>query len=283
MYKIFDLHNDYFVEIKKDKKKNSYINKQDYAANIVSAVWTSEMDELKTFQVLKSAREFVNSNEKLFLSVEDLHFLNKQNLEEFISFKPLYAGLTWNTCNAIAGGAKESGRLTAFGKQVVKKLEENYIQVDLAHLNENSFVDVAKNSTKPLFCSHSACYSLVNNPRNLKDYQIKMICETGGLFGICLVGDFLSGEKTSCTLQDLICHIDYFACHFGIDNLAIGTDFYGTKNLPKGIKNYRSLVEQILLSLNKLGYTEKAISKILFENAHNYFRNPDKLTLKQGN
>lgn len=283
MYKIFDLHNDYFVEIKKDKKKNSYINKQDYAANIVSAVWTSEMDELKAFQVLKSAREFVNSNEKLFLSVEDLHFLNKQNLEEFVSFKPLYAGLSWNTCNAIAGGAKESGRLTAFGKQVIKKLEENYIQVDLAHLNENSFVDVAKNSTKPLFCSHSACYSLVNNPRNLKDYQIKMICETGGLFGICLVGDFLSGEKINSTLQDLICHIDYFACHFGIDNLAIGTDFYGTKNLPKGIKNYRSLVEQISLSLNKLGYTEKAISKILFENAHNYFRNPDKLTQKQGN
>lgn len=271
MYKIFDLHNDFFVEIKKDKKKISYLNKQLLAENIISTIWTSEMDERQTFSLLDKARDFVNSDEKLLMGVEDLHFLSKENVDDFIAYRPAYAGLTWNTCNAIAGGAKESGRLTSFGKNVIKKLEENYIQVDLAHLNENSFVDVAKYSTKPLFCSHSACYSLVNNPRNLKDYQIKMICETGGLFGLCLVGDFISGENTTCLIQDLVCHIDYFACHFGIDNLAIGTDFFGTKNLPRGVKNYKSLIEQISLNLKKLGYTEKAISKIFFENAHKFF------------
>lgn len=271
MFKIFDLHNDYFLQIPKDSKKQSYLQKQNNEHNIISAIWTSEMNEQESFMMLEKAREFVNNNENLFLSVEDLHFLNKQNLLSFTDYKPVYAGLTWNTCNALAGGSHESGRLTNFGKQVVKKLEENYIKVDLAHLNENSFLDVAKISEKPLFCSHTACFSLCNNPRNLKDYQIRMICDTGGLVGLCLVSDFLSGVN-KCPAEDIICHIDYFACHYGIDNLAIGTDFYGTKHLPKGIKNYNSLINAISKGLGRMGYTEKAISKICFDNANKFFK-----------
>ncbi len=271
MYKIFDLHNDYFLRIPKDSKKDNYLSKHETAENIISAVWTSKMNETESFEMLERARNFVNKREKLFLGVEDLHFLSKENLERFVKLKPLYAGLTWNTCNALAGGAHETGRLSTFGKQVVKKLEENHIYVDTAHLNENSFLDVAKQSNKPLFCSHSACYSLCNNPRNLKDYQMKMIVETRGLLGLCLVSDFLNGTK-KCLVDDIICHIDYFACKFGIDNLAIGSDFFGTKHLPKGISSYDSLIKKISNGLLKMGYTEKAINKILFDNANNFFK-----------
>lgn len=270
MYKIFDLHNDYFLSLSKDSKKDNYLTKYDNAGNIVSAIWTSEMNELESFEMLERARKFVNKREKLFLAVEDLHFLNKDNLEKFVRMRPVYAGLTWNTCNALAGGAYETGRLSNFGKNVIKRLEENNILVDLAHLNENSFCDVAKQSSKPLFCSHSACYSLCNNARNLKDYQIKMIVESGGIFGLCLVSDFLSGMKNS-IVNDILCHIDYLACHFGVDNLAIGTDFYGTKHLPKGIKNYENLVSKVSSGLLKMGYTEKSINKIFYDNAHNFF------------
>lgn len=272
MFKLFDLHNDYYLQIPKDNKKQSYLQKSQCAQSIVSAIWTSEMNEQESFAMLERARDFVNQNEKLFLGVEDLHFLNKNNLKEFVKIKPIYAGLTWNNCNALAGGAFETGRLTNFGKQVVKKLEENYIKVDLAHLNENSFLDVAKFSNKPLFCSHTACFSLCNNPRNLKDYQIRMICDSGGLVGLCLVSDFLSGMKKSIA-DDIICHIDYFACHYGIDNLAIGTDFYGTKHTPKGIKNYANLVNIISKGLLKMGYTEKSIEKIFFDNANTFLKN----------
>lgn len=271
MFKIFDLHNDYFLQIQKDNKKQNYLDKSNLAENIVSAIWTSEMNEQESFSMITQARDFVNSNEKLFLGVEDLHFLNKNNLEDFVKIKPIYAGLTWNNCNALAGGAHETGRLTNFGKQVVKKLEENYIKIDLAHLNENSFVDVAKVSGGPLFCSHTACYSLVNNPRNLKDYQIRMICDSGGLVGLCLVSDFISGTKR-CIADDIICHIDYFACHYGIDNLAIGTDFYGTKHTPRGIKNYSNFVKLVSGGLAKIGYTEKSINKIFFDNANSFLK-----------
>ena len=271
MYKIFDLHNDYFLRMPRDSQKKGYITKQERAESIISALWTSELNETESFEMLKRACEFVNSYEKLFLGVEDLHFLNKNNLLDFVKFKPIYAGLTWNTCNALAGGAHESGRLTSFGKQVVKKLNDYHIAVDMAHLNENSFLDVAKVSDKPYFCSHTACFSLCNNPRNLKDYQIKMICDSGGLVGLCLVSDFLNGTKKSYA-EDIICHIDYFACHFGIDNLAIGTDFYGTKHLPKGVKSYNNLIKTISNGLSKMGYTGKAIDKILYENASLFFK-----------
>lgn len=271
MYKIFDLHNDYFLKFQKDAKKDNYLSKHDTAENIISAVWTSELSESESFEMIERARSFVNKREKLFLGVEDLHFLSKENIERFLRLKPVYAGLTWNTCNALAGGAHETGRLTNFGKLAIKKLEENNITVDMAHLNESSFLDVAKHSNNPLFCSHSACYSLCNNPRNLKDYQLKMIVESGGLVGLCLVSDFLNGTK-KCLVDDIICHIDYFACHFGIDNLAIGTDFFGTKHLPKGIKTYDNLINRISLGLGKMGYTEKAISKILFDNANSFFK-----------
>lgn len=271
MYKIFDLHNDYFLQIPKDSKKDSYLSKHDMAENIISAVWTSELNERESFEMIERARTFVNKREKLFLGVEDLHFLSKDNLEKFVNLKPLYAGLTWNTCNALAGGAFETGRLTGFGKQVIKKLEENNITIDLAHLNENSFLDVAKLSSKPLLCSHTACFSLCNSPRNLKDYQIKMIAESGGLVGLCLVSEFLNGTKKS-FIDDIICHIDYFACHYGIDNLAIGTDFFGTKHLPKGASTYDKFINSLSTRLHKMGYTEKSINKILFDNANNFFK-----------
>lgn len=271
MYKIFDLHNDYFLGLVGDNKKSNYIKRQETAESIVSAVWTSELNETESFSMLESARNFVNKSEKLFLGVEDLHFISKDNLDRFVGFRPVYAGLTWNNANALAGGAHESGRLTALGKKVIQKLEENNIKIDLAHLNEESFLDVGKCLNKPLFCSHTAFRGLCDNQRNLKDYQIKMIIDSGGLVGLCLVSSFINGTN-KCEIKDIVCHIDYFACRFGIENLAIGTDFYGTKKLPRGIKNYGSLSKELSNELLKLGYTEKSIRKILFENANRFFR-----------
>ena len=103
-----------------------YVESQNEAESIVSAIWTSEFNELESFSMLNEAHDFVCSNKKLLFGVEDLHFLNKDNVEKFVKLRPSYAGLTWNTCNALAGGAYESGRLTNFGKHVIKRLEENH-------------------------------------------------------------------------------------------------------------------------------------------------------------
>lgn len=268
MYRIFDLHNDYFLKLKTDNKKSKYVTKGENQ-NIISAIWTSDLNTRESFFEIEEARNFVNKHEHLFLGVEDLHFLSKNNLEKFLEYRPIYAGLTWNRSNCLAGGAHESGKLTAFGKQTVKSLENNNIKVDTAHLNEESFMDIAKTTEKPLFCSHTAVYGVQPNQRNLKDYQIKMIIDSGGLLGLCLVSDFLNGTNYS-KISDVVAHIDYIACKFGIDNLALGTDFYGTSHLPRSVKNYSDLTDKLSLALTKLGYTEKAINKIFFENANKF-------------
>lgn len=268
MYRIFDLHNDYFLKLKSDNKKNKYVTKG-ANQNIISAIWTSNLNARESMFEIEEARNFVSKHEHLFLGVEDLHFLSKNNMDKFLSFRPVYAGLTWNTTNCLAGGAHESGKLTAFGKLAIKNLEKNNIKIDTAHLNEESFLDVAKTTENPLFCSHTAVYGIQPNNRNLKDYQIKMIIDSGGLLGLCLVSDFLNGTNYS-KINDVVSHIDYIACKFGIDNLALGTDFYGTSHLPKSMKTYSDLTSKLSLALEKLGYTEKAIDKIFFENANKF-------------
>jgi membrane dipeptidase len=271
MYKIFDLHNDYFLKIHSENKRDKYVTKSTILAeNIVSAVWTSELSQEESLSEIERARDFVNSYSKLYLGVEDLHFLSESNLDKFISMKPTYAGLTWNTTNCLAGGAHESGHITNFGKSAIKKLEKNKICIDTAHLNEDSFMDLSKITEKPIFCSHTAFYGVNENQRNLKDYQLKMIVDSGGLVGLCLVSDFICGKKL-CSVQELASHIDYFACKFGINNLAIGTDFYGTKHLPSKVKSYDDLTNSLSSVLEKWGYTEKSINKIFFENANNFF------------
>ena len=128
---------------------------------------------------------------------------------------------------------------------------------------------LSKVTTKPIFCSHTAFYGVNQHSRNLKDYQLKMIVDSGGLVGLCLVSDFINGTKR-CSVRDIISQIDYFACKFGIENLAIGTDFYGTNHLPKSINDYPDLILNLSLGLGKLGYTEKSLSKIFFENANEF-------------
>lgn len=273
MYKIFDLHNDYFLKIKKDKNKQKYLSSNaNLAENIISAIWTSELSCDESLREIERARDFVNSQKNIFLAVEDLHFLSEKTLKNFVSMRPIYAGLTWNTANCLAGGAHESGKITNFGKKVIKELEENDIKIDTAHLNEDSFMGVSKLTKNPLFCSHTAFYGVQPNQRNLKDYQLKMIVDSGGLVGLCLVSDFISGIK-KCSIQDIAMQIDYFACKFGIDNLALGTDFYGTNHLPKNIKNYSDITCKLSKFLEKFGYTEKCINKIFYENANNFFMN----------
>lgn len=272
MFKIFDLHNDFYLKLNSDKKLDKYIAKNErFAENIIAAIWTSEMNEKETFSVFERARDYLSLKQNVFLAVEDLHFLGKENLEKFISFKPIYAGLTWNRSNALAGGALESGRLTSFGKRVLLELQNNNIVVDTAHLNEDSFSDVLKVSEKPVICSHTAFYGLNQNARNLKDYQIKMIIDSGGIVGLTLVSDFLNGGTKS-DANDVVSHIDYFACKFGIDNLAVGTDFYGTNHLPSGANSYKKLLNNVSSKLRKLGYTEKSIDKIIYTNASMFFK-----------
>lgn len=84
------------------------------------------------------------------------------------------------------GGLNSEGKkgLTDFGKQVVQKMNELGMMIDVSHLGDQSFWDVIKLTTKPIIASHSSVYSLVPHRRNLKDDQIKAIAKNGGVIQV---------------------------------------------------------------------------------------------------
>ncbi len=272
MYKIFDLHNDYFTSKKFEKSKQSYLSKASKQSVLpTTVVWTSKTDGEKSLLNIQRAAKLVANQNQGMLAIEDLHFVSKSTIYEIINHQPAYCGLTWNNDNNLAGGAHGLSDLTHFGRLIVKQLENADIIVDTAHLNERSFMTFSNITTKPMICSHTACYDLIANPRNLKDYQIKIIVESGGLVGLCLVSEFLSGSKFS-TILDYVNHIDHCVCKFGIDYFCIGSDFCGTKYLPQGITDYKSLQKLLAYNLEGIGYKPQDINKLLFENANQFFQ-----------
>lgn len=278
MFRVCDLHNDFLTEIRGERGKRRYA--EGVGASVVAAVWTSRMRGEQAIETIeqgarlidlaneereKDARGMAEGAQRLFLGVEDLHFISKAYLARIINVRPKYCSLTWNENNALAGGALEGGDLTPLGQQVARELERGGVFVDTAHLSERSFMSLSNITSRPLLCSHTAVHALCAHPRNLKDYQLRMIVESGGLVGLAFVRDFLTDQKR-CTVSDVARHIDYVLSRYGEDHICLGTDFFGTKNTPKSIRGYKNLVllEQ---RLRFLGYSAETIDKIFFLNA----------------
>lgn len=111
-----------------------------------------------------------------------------------------YIGLTWNNSNVIASSAKDEvergkkGGLSDFGKKVIQRMNELGMMIDVAHLGENSFWDVAELSTQPIFSSHSNAYSINPHFRNLTDEQIKAVAKSGGVVQVNFYDEFLDKD-----------------------------------------------------------------------------------------
>lgn len=111
-----------------------------------------------------------------------------------------YLGLTWNTSNAIGVSARDEtergkkGGLTDFGKEVVQRMNELGMMVDVSHLGETAFWDVISTSKDPIIASHSCVYNLSPHYRNLKDDQIKAIAESGGIICVNFYCKFLDPD-----------------------------------------------------------------------------------------
>jgi membrane dipeptidase len=119
-----------------------------------------------------------------------------------------YMTLTWNNSTDWATSAKDETTkgdslkhkgLTDFGKQVVKRMNELGMLVDLSHVGEQTFYDAINTSTKPVLVSHSCVYNICPHRRNLKDDQINAIGKNGGVIHINFYSGFIdsSFEKRS--------------------------------------------------------------------------------------
>ena len=112
-----------------------------------------------------------------------------------------YLTLTWNNSTSWASSAKDETTqpaqrkgLTDFGKQVVRRMNELGMLVDVSHVGEQTFWDVIAVTTKPIIASHSCAYALCPHSRNLKDEQIKAIAKNGGVIHLNFYSGFLDSN-----------------------------------------------------------------------------------------
>lgn len=157
--------------------------------------------------------------------------------------------------------------LTEAAERLIKACNDLKIMVDLSHMNEQGFWDIARISKAPLVASHSNAHALCNHSRNLTDRQLDAIKDTGGLAGINFGVLFLrqDGVKNPDTdLNELVRHVDYMVERIGIDHVALGSDFDGT-TIPAAMKDASDL--QLLVdALRKAGYDQTALEKICHGN-----------------
>lgn len=157
--------------------------------------------------------------------------------------------------------------LTEAGENLIRGCNELKIMVDLSHMNEAGFWEIAKLSNAPLVASHSNVHALCNHSRNLTDRQLDAIRDTDGLVGINFGVLFLrdDGIKDANTSLDLLVrHVAYIAERIGVDRVALGSDFDGT-TIPAEMKDAAGL-PRLVEALRKHGFNNAELKKIGHEN-----------------
>ena len=164
-------------------------------------------------------------------------------------------------------GPDIGGGLTELGRDLVRRCNRLKILVDLSHLTEQGFWDIAKVTDAPLVASHSNAHAVCAHSRNLTDRQLAAIRESGGLAGVNLATGFLrpDGRRDPNTpLDDVIAHVDHLVEHLGIDGVGIGSDFDGA-TVPAAIGDAAGL-PNLIDALRRRGYDDGSLRKIAHEN-----------------
>ena len=177
--------------------------------------------------------------------------------------------LTWNNSNGLADGALESrhGGLTPLGRQVLTRMQELRMVVDVSHLSERSFWDVLAATRGPIVATHSNAAALTLHPRNLSDEQLVAVARRGGVVGVNFYPTFTGGPA----LSHILDHLAYMIKVTGPDHVALGSDFDGFGGQVRDLEDVAHL-PTLTAGLIDRGYDAQTISKILGGNALRVFR-----------
>ena len=157
--------------------------------------------------------------------------------------------------------------LTDLGKELVKAQNQLKMVIDLSHLNEAGFWDVAKISDAPLIATHSNVHAICPHTRNLTDKQLAAIRESGGMVGLNFACAFLRADgqmRSDVSLDEMLRHMDYLIEHLGEDGVGIGTDFDGAL-VPDAIKDVVGF-NTFREAMRNHGYDEDLMTKLCHGN-----------------
>lgn len=214
----------------------------------------------------EAEKAFAAGKMAAFLSVEGAELLDcsVERLEEACALGVRAVNPTWNRANALGGtNAEDTDKgLTVQGKAFVRKAEELGVLVDVSHLSDPGFWDVADTLSGPFFASHSNSRSAFSHPRNLTDGQFTAIIEHHGVAGLNMFADFL-GDDPDC--DTVISHLEHFLSLGGEKNVSVGGDWDGISRMPRGMSGIQDMAE-LYERLLRRNYSEALVRDVFFNN-----------------
>jgi microsomal dipeptidase-like Zn-dependent dipeptidase len=195
--------------------------------------------------------------------IEGAHALEGDltNLDALYEAGVRMIGLTHFFDNAVAGSAHglEKGGLSEMGRELVRRMEQLGIAVDLAHLSPAAIDDLLAMATRPTLVSHGGVKATCDNPRNLSDEHIRAIAAGGGVVGIGYFELAVCGKDP----RDVVAAIRHVVDLVGDDHAALGSDYDGATSVGFDTAELPALTQQMLDD----GLSEDSVRKILGANA----------------
>jgi membrane dipeptidase len=198
-----------------------------------------------------------------------------ESLETWYSAGLRSLGPVWSRANVFGHGvpfifpsSPDTGPgLTNAGRSLVRRCSDLGILVDLSHLNEAGFWDVARLDVGPLVASHAGAHQLSGASRNLTDPQLDAIGASGGLVGIVFACSFLRADfadDADTPIALIAEHARYVADRIGVEHVALGSDFDGT-TIPAALGDVAG-IPRVLATLTDAGFTQPEIAAIAWHN-----------------
>ena len=212
-------------------------------------------------------------------SIVNIDYLEKSYMLGLRAIGPAHYGP-----GVYAHGTDSNGSIGQKGKELVKKIEELNLILDVTHLSDTSFWETIEIYNGNLWASHNNCRKFVNHNRQFSDDQIKEIIRRDGVIGVPLdawmmVPNWIRGESNpeamGVSLNQMIENIDHICQLSGNSNhVGIGTDLdgaFGIEQTPTDIDTIADL-QKVPLMLKKIGFSESDVEKVMNKNFINFLK-----------
>lgn len=263
----------------------------------VAVAFHRELDETAKFEAVTAASEdtWVHDGDArtVILGMEGAEPLmgDLDVLDVFYRLGLRILTLTHSRRNAAADGAfyedrrsGTAGGITDFGVELIDRLGELGIVLDVSHLNRPGFWDVVELRDRPFVASHSNCAELHDHPRNLTDDQLRAVADADGVVGLAPLAEFVGDGDGDGGLPEFLDHVEHAVDVAGPDHVGFGFDFFEYLipyrstwdpddppfTLVEGVEGDED-VQAIARGLADRGYDPDTIRKIAADNMKRIF------------
>lgn len=239
-----------------------------------------EIDAVEMFRISTELFRKYFPSTKVVFSIEGCDYIKSTDeLEKLYDLGLRNILLVWNNPNKYGSGTRSNKGLSDEGRKFIIKAIDLGICIDLSHMNKNTFYDTIEllREQKKLgkkfkvIASHSNCFSLCSNVRNLSDEQILMLKEFDPIIGIVFYWRFISSDSNADFKEKYLEHICHVVNLIGISNVGVATDDMGFASSLFGeakeieVFNYSNICDD-MYRLLKSKFIHEDVEKILYKN-----------------